>query len=134
MRAWVNGTAGLGAAFISLVTGLGAVAASSCCVLPLALSVVGFGGAWLSGVSELVFYRPYFLIAAAVTLAMGWVVVLRRRPIVCTADDACARPQRSWLTFGTLGLSTLLVGVAAAWSWIGPAVMAALLRLAEGTA
>ena len=131
MRDWANGTAGLGAALISLFTGLGAIAASSCCVLPLALSVVGFGGAWLGGVSELVFYRPYFLIAAAVAVAAGWTVALRRT-ITCTTDGACAGSQRSWLTFGTLGLSTLLVGVAAAWSWIEPAVVTALLRLAEG--
>lgn len=134
MRDWVNGTAGLGAALLSLFTGMGAVATASCCALPLALSVAGFGGAWLGGLSGLVYYRPYFLTAAAGALAVGWVMALRRRTAARTADGACARPVRSWLTFGTLALSTLLVGVAAAWGWIEPAVMAALLRLAEGTA
>ena len=82
----------------------------------------------------LVFYRSYFLIAAGVVLAVGWAVALRRRTITCMVDGAGDRPARGWPTFGTLGLSTLLVGVAAAWGWIEPAVVAALLRLAETTA
>jgi mercuric ion transport protein len=119
---------------LSLFTGIGAVAASSCCALPLALSAAGIGGAWLGGLSGLVFYRPYFLIAAAVALAVGWGMTLRRQAAACTTDGACVRPARGWLTFAALALSTLLVGMAAAWSWIEPAIMPALLRLAEAAA
>jgi mercuric ion transport protein len=131
MKDWVNRMAGMGAALLSLSTGMGAVAASSCCALPLALSAAGFGGAWLGGISGLGVYRLWFLTAAAIALAVGWIVVLGRRMAACTADGACARPAQGWLTYGMLGLSTLLVGVAAAWGWIEPTVMSALLRLTE---
>ena len=134
MQITINRLTAAGTALLSLATGLGAVVISSCCALPLALSVAGLGGAWLGGANELIAYRPHALMAAALALAIGWGVALRRRAAACPADGACARPARGWLTFGTLGLSTLLVGVAAAWGWIEPAVIAALIRLTGVTA
>lgn len=134
MKDQVKKLAGTGTLLLSLFTGAGALAASSCCALPLALSLAGFGGAWIGGLSGLVFYRPWFMVAAGLALAAGWTVALRRNRAGCTAEHLCARPARNWLTFGALGLSTLLVGVAAAWDWIEPAVMTALLRLADGAA
>lgn len=131
MKDQVKEMAGTGALLLSLFTGVGALAASSCCALPLALSLAGIGGAWVGGLSGLVFYRPWFLIAAGLALAAGWTVALRRKGTGCTGERLCARPARNWLTFGVLGLSTLLVGVAAAWDWIEPAVMMALLSLAD---
>lgn len=132
MRDEVNITAGIGATPLSPFAGISAVAASSCCAPPLALSVAGCGGAWLGGVSRLISRRPYFLTVADLTLAVGWSLALRRRT-ACEADNACARRARGWPSFGVLALSTLLVGVAAAWNRIEPAVMAALFRLPEGT-
>ena len=117
-----------GAALLSLFTGFGAAAASSCCALPLALSTAGLGGAWLSGLSELTVYRPYFLSVAAVALAAGWVVAVRWRT-ACARADTCTKPARTLFTFSLLALSTLMVGTAAAWDWLEPPVMATLLRL-----
>jgi mercuric ion transport protein len=122
------------AAVLGLFTGLGAAAASSCCILPLALSIVGFSGAWLGTVGELGVYRPHFLTAATAALAVGWVLALGWRTVPCTPDGGCTRPARGWLTFSTLALSTLLVGMAAVWGWIEPTFMAALLRLTWGAA
>ncbi len=127
MKRSIN-TAASGAALLSLVSGLGAVAVSSCCALPLALSAAGLGGAWLGGLSELTFYRPYLLSAAVVALAAGWIVALGRR-MACAKADGCAPSARNRLTFGMLGLSTLMVGTAAAWDLLEPPVLAALLRL-----
>lgn len=128
----VNRTAVLGATSASLLASISAVFAASCCALPLALSVAGIGSAWLAGLTELSFYRHYFLAAAAGTLALAWGVLLWRRQGVCTEYGACIAPTRPWLTYGTLGLSTLLVGVAAAWGWLEPLIMAGLMRIAAG--
>lgn len=37
---------------------LGAIAASSCCVLPLVLFSVGIGGAWIGNLTALAPYQP----------------------------------------------------------------------------
>lgn len=130
MEPTVNKTTATITALVSLFTSIGALFAASCCALPLALSLAGIGGAWLGGLGALAVYRIYFLAAAAGALALAWAVVLWRRNALCRTDAACRQPQRSWLTFGALGLSTSLVGVAAAWDWLEPVIMTGLMRLA----
>jgi mercuric ion transport protein len=39
---------------------LGALAASSCCIVPLALFTLGVGGAWIGNLAALEPYQPYF--------------------------------------------------------------------------
>lgn len=118
---------GILAAF-GLLTGLGALALASCCVLPLALAVVGLGGAWLAGLGGLLAYQPYLLAVAVAAVGAGWFVALRRR-VSCEPDGGCARRPAGWATFGALGLSTLLVVLAATWGEFEPAVMSFLLDL-----
>jgi mercuric ion transport protein len=115
-------------AALGLLTGLGALALASCCVLPLALAVVGLGGAWLAGLGGLLPYQPYLLAMAAAAVGAGWFVTLRRRAS-CKPESGCARRSPGWATFGALGLSTLLVVLAATWGEFEPAVMSFLLDL-----
>lgn len=114
---------------LSLFTGLGAVAAKSCCLLPLLLASSGLGGAWLS--RELSAFRPYFLAGAAFTLVIGWGLAIRRYKAVCPVGGVCASRRTRWPTFSLLGLSTVIVGLAAAWGWIEPVIMQHLLPLGE---
>lgn len=116
---------------LSLFTGLGAVAAKSCCLLPLLLASSGLGGAWLS--RELSAFRPYFLAGAAFTLVIGWGLAIRRYKAICPVDGVCASRRTRWPTFSLLGLSTVMVGLAAAWGWIEPAIVPYLLSLSEST-
>ena len=60
--------AGLGA-----ITSLGAIAGSSCCVLPLVLAGLGAGSAAFGGLEFLATYQPYIFGAAALLLAGAWV-------------------------------------------------------------
>lgn len=46
---------------------LGALAASSCCLLPLALFSLGIGGVWIGNLMALAPYQPIF---AAITLGL----------------------------------------------------------------
>jgi len=39
---------------------LGALAASSCCILPLTLFGLGMSGAWIGNFTQLAPYQPYF--------------------------------------------------------------------------
>src|SRR5215471_14731241 len=47
---------------------LGALAASSCCLVPLVLFGIGVGGAWIGYLTRLAPYQPYFLGVAAACL------------------------------------------------------------------
>ena len=56
-----------------LLAGLSA----SCCILPLALSIVGLGGSWLTFLSPFVRYREIILLVVAVALIWSWVRLWR---------------------------------------------------------
>ena len=50
---------------------LGALAASSCCILPLALFSIGVSGAWIGNFTRLAPFQPCFVVAALVSLGAG---------------------------------------------------------------
>ena len=71
---------------------LGALAASSCCVVPLALISLGVGGAWIGNLTILAPYSSYILVVALMCLAAGFYVVYRK-PRASGAEGAvCAQP------------------------------------------
>ena len=54
---------------------LGALAASSCCILPLALFMLGISGAWIGNLTALAPYQPIFSAATAGCLGVGYYLV-----------------------------------------------------------
>jgi mercuric ion transport protein len=72
--------------------GLAAILASTCCLGPLILVMLGFTGAWIGSLSVLEPYRPLFLGVALVTLGLAaWRIF---RPVqVCEADGTCSTPR-----------------------------------------
>ena len=112
---------------VSVFSGLGALAAKSCCILPFLLASSGIGSAWLS--RELVLFRPYFLTAALVTLVVGWILVIRRNRATCQVDASCATFKAGWPTFTMLGLATVLVGLSAVRAFLQPVILAYLKNL-----
>ncbi len=80
---------------IPLVGGLLAgIAASLCCVGPLILLLLGFGGAWVSNLTALETYRPIFIGIALVALLIAYQRIFRAKPEQsCDANKICARPH-----------------------------------------
>src|SRR5579875_3631942 len=81
-----------GKALISVGSILGAVAASSCCVVPFVLFTLGISGAWIGNLTALAPYQPIFVVFTFACLAGGFFMVYRRRKAVCADDSYCARP------------------------------------------
>ena len=91
---------------------LGAVLASSCCIVPLALVTVGVSGAWIGNLTALEPYKPYFAAVTVVLIGLGfWHVYFKPKP-ACEDGTYCARPQSSRLTKTALWLATVLVFLA----------------------
>jgi mercuric ion transport protein len=88
---------------------LGALAASSCCVLPLVLFGLGVTGAWIRHLTQLAPYQPYFIIATIAFLAGGYWLVYRSRRLACADGAACARPLPNRLVKAGLIVATALV-------------------------
>ncbi|MCA9470140.1 MAG: hypothetical protein KC643_32480 [Nitrospira sp.] len=105
---------------ISVFSGLGALAAKSCCILPFLLASSGIGSAWIS--RELTTLKPYFLTIAILSLLIGWFLVIRRNREACHTDGPCATSKAEWPTFTMLSLATVLVGLSALWDFLQPVI------------
>jgi mercuric ion transport protein len=72
--------------------GMAAILASSCCLGPLVLVLLGFSGAWIGSLTKLEPFRPWFLLLTIVALAFA----ARRifRPVEdCAPSEFCARSE-----------------------------------------
>lgn len=99
--------------------GLAALLASSCCLGPLLLVSLGFGGAWLSNLTVLEPYRPFFLGTALVALFFAWRRIFR--PVqICTPGEVCATPQGRSIYKFMFWIVTALVLVALAFPYFIP--------------
>lgn len=99
---------------------IGAVLASSCCIVPLLLVTVGVSGAWIGSLTALEPYKPYFAASALVLIGLGfWHAYAKRKP-ACEDASYCARPESSHLTKIALWLVTVLVILAMTVVWWAP--------------
>ena len=101
---------------------LGAIAAMSCCILPLVLFSLGISGAWIGNLTSLAPYQPYFIAATLAFLGYGYWLVYRSRQAVCT-DGVCVRPLPNRLVMFGLVLATVLVAADLAFKFIAPLVL-----------
>ena len=100
-----------------LATGavLGAVAASSCCVLPLLFVSVGVGGAWIGTLAGLAPYQPFFLAFAAGCITAGFWSIYGRNQIVCDGPECALASQRATKAALWVGGVILIVAASADW-------------------
>lgn len=101
-----------------LATGavFGAVAASTCCVLPLLFVSVGISGAWIGTLTKLAPYQPVFLLFAAACIAGGFWVASRNRPVVCDGP-VCGTPGSRRATWIALWAGTIISMIAGSAEW-----------------
>ena len=114
------GGAGSGAGLLAVGGILGAIAASSCCVVPLVLFSLGATGAWVGNLSALAAYQPYVIPLTLGFLGAGFYLVYRRPKAVCVDEAACERPLSKRLVKLGLWGATALTGAALAFPYVGP--------------
>lgn len=93
---------------------LGALAASSCCIVPLLLFSLGVSGAWIGTLTALAPYKPIFAAATLGILGYGFYLVYWTPPRNCGEGDGCARPLPNRLIkFGLWGATALVLAAVA---------------------
>jgi len=104
----------------ALATGsvLAAIGASSCCVLPLGLALIGVSGAWIGGLTALAPYQPLFLGAGALAVGSGLWRTYARKPACEGPQCGTSGSQRRTRT--GLWLAAGLLLIAATTGWWGP--------------
>ena len=102
---------------------VGAVLASSCCLLPLVLTVLGISGAWMANLRALAPYQPYFVALTLGFLGYGFYLVYWKSGRACAPGDACARPVPSRLVKTALWGATILTVLVLTFSFWFPIVL-----------
>lgn len=108
-------------ALLSTGSVLGALAMSSCCILPLALFSLGVTGAWIGNLAALYPYKWFFFIPAAGFIAGGFYKVYRRPKVTeCEGGAHCATPISDRVNKIVLWSASALVLAALAFPYIVP--------------
>ncbi len=102
---------------------LGALAASSCCILPLVLFSLGIGGAWIGNFTRLAPFQPYFLAATIVFLGTGYWLVNRASARACVDGEACSHPLPNRLVKIVLVVATVMAVAAAGFDLLAPLLL-----------
>lgn len=102
---------------------LGALAASSCCVVPLVLFSLGVGGACVGNLTALAPYKPLFVAATTGVLGYGFYLVYWKPRRACANGAACATLVPSRLVRTALWIATVLVAAAFAFDYVAPLLL-----------
>jgi len=94
---------------------LGALVASSCCLLPLVL--------WIGNLTQLAPYQPFFIAATIACLGYGYWLVYRSSKVACADGEACARPLSNRLVQLGLIVATVLVIAAIGFDFLAPLLL-----------
>ncbi len=108
--------AGRGALYVG---GLAAILASTCCLGPLVLLMLGFSGAWIGNLKALEPYRPYFVVAAVVALFFAYRQIFRPA-VACKPGEVCAVPQVRTTYKALFVLVAVLILIAVSFPFVAP--------------
>lgn len=108
-----------GAPITLVVAGFAALLASTCCLGPLVLILLGFSGAWIGNLVLLEPYRPFFIGIALLALCLAG-RRLYRPAKACNPGDACALPRVRILYKVTFWVVVVLVLIALAFPYALP--------------
>jgi mercuric ion transport protein len=120
-----DGTTGIRHAQRLMTAGglIGALAASSCCILPLVLFSLGVSGAWIGNFTQLAPYQPYFIAATIAFHGAGYWLVYRSSKLVCADGEVCARPLPNRTIKTGLIVATILVVAALGFDFVAPLLL-----------
>ena len=111
----------------TLLTGgsaLGALAMSSCCIVPLALFSLGVTGAWIGNLTALYPYKMYFLVPTAAFLAGGFYKVYRKpKASAREGESYCTSPMSDRINKVVLWSASVLVLAALAFPYLAPLLL-----------
>ena len=99
---------------------VGAILASTCCIAPLLLLMLGVSGAWIGNLTALESYKPIFAGVALVFIGLGFRQIYFKVQPVCEDGYYCARPESALSAKTVLWLSTVLVVLALTINWWAP--------------
>ncbi len=82
--------------------------------------MLGVSGTWISTLTALEPYKPYFAAVTLIFIGLGFRQVYLKAKPACVDGSCCAKPQSSLITKTALWLATALVLLALTINWWAP--------------
>jgi len=101
----------------------GALAMTSCCILPLVLVSFGVGGVWIAQLTALYAYKWYTFAVAAGFIGYGFWKVYRAEAGECRDGTVCARPVNRRIMKASLWLAAVVTAVAMIFPYLTPYIL-----------
>ena len=102
---------------------LGAIAAASCCVVPLVLFSLGVSGVWIGNLAALAPYQPIFVVITLGFLGYGYYIVYRKPKANRAGNQACTRRGPTRTVRIALWVATVMVAAAVAFPYYAPLLL-----------
>ncbi|WP_375254119.1 mercuric transporter MerT family protein [Yoonia sp.] len=102
---------------------LGALAMTSCCILPLVLVSFGVTGVFIAQLGALYAYKWYTFALSAAFIGYGFYKAYKPVDTEACANGTCARPIDRRVMRATLWVATLTVAVAMIFPYITPYIL-----------
>lgn len=97
--------------FFAIGSIIAAIAASSCCALPLLFFILGISGAWIGKLTALHPYKPWFILLSLGLLFSGLIKVYRKPKKGCIVGNSCDSLSSNRLIKIALWLAAMLIGI-----------------------
>lgn len=88
---------------------IGALLASTCCIVPLVLVTLGISGAWIGNLTALAPYQWIFMAIATGFLVAGYWMVYFKQNTECEEGSYCASPASDRIMKIVLWTATVLI-------------------------
>jgi mercuric ion transport protein len=100
---------------------LAAIAASACCLGPLVLVSIGISGAWISNLTILEPFRPYFVAIALICMVVAYRKIYGAPTSnQCEPGTLCASPRTTHVYRGLSWIVSALVLIALTYPYLIP--------------
>lgn len=99
---------------------LGALAMTSCCILPLVLVSFGVTGVFIAQLGALYEYKWITFALSAAFIGYGFFKAYRPIPALACADGSCAQPMNRTLMRSILWVAAGIVAVAMTFPYLTP--------------
>lgn len=87
-----------------------------CCIVPLLLLTLGMGGAWMSNLTALEPYKPFFIIVACLFLWIAYLKIFQAESD-CEDGKSCAVPENNRKYKIVFWIAVVLILGSASISW-----------------
>ncbi|KTD71718.1 MerT mercuric transport protein [Legionella steelei] len=101
-----------------------AIASTLCCIAPLILFSLGISGAWISSLTAMESYKPYFLTSAILLIALGfWKVYRKPNHSDCKQGTFCAMSASDRINKIMLWIALIIIGLVLLYPYLAPIIL-----------